>query len=103
VAVPRLPNLGQVYFNPDSVQAQGTNRTVLQLTDSEPSMVASVVYDCTKARYQLLQADLFLGRMGSGEKKPLSMGPPSWQSVEPKSTNAIIRDRVCSGSGKQGK
>jgi len=103
VAVPRLPNLGQVYFDPESVQAQGTNKRVRQLTDSETSMVASVEYDCAKPRYQLLRADMFLGRMGNGEKKSLSMGPPSWQSVDPKSTNAIIRDRVCAVSDKQGK
>ena len=72
------------YYDPSSIQVKGSKRKVLQLTDAQgkdPSIIALLEFDCSNKKYQLLSADILLGPMGTGEKKPLPMSPPIWKPV----------------------
>ena len=88
------------YYDPSSIHVEGSKRKVLQLTDArgkDPSMIALIEYDCSNKKYQLLTADIFLGPMGTGEKKPLPMSPPIWKPVKHQIGLQISR-LVCSAS-----
>jgi hypothetical protein len=92
-----------VYFDPETIQRNGTRATLRQLTDikwnSTTRFLSSKIhkeFDCAGSRVRVLQVIEFSRQMGAGRSTSGYIENGNWQPVQAQNLNHVLWRAACS-------
>lgn len=94
--------LETLYFDPTTIQQEGTRATLWQLTDLKWNSTTRFLsfkthkeFDCQQSRIRVLQVIEFSRHMGSGKPAAGYIENGNWQPVEARNVNHALWKAAC--------